>query len=213
MNKRTIRSLTPEVLTSLFIATLIISNIISIKVVTIGSLTFDAGTILFPLAYIIGDIITELYGFRRMRRLVAIGVTMLVLMSGTFFLTSQLSGIDATMDTAFATALGVVPRIAAASIIAIAAGELLNAYVLERLRKRDKGKNLWGRLITSSLAGNAIDTVLFTVIAFAGTMPTADLLTIIVTVFCIKMAVEIIVSPLTVKIVNYLRPIVQTTSK
>src|SRR5690606_31444282 len=102
-----------------------------------------------------------------------------------------------TLQQSFEATLGVVWRIVTASIIAIFVGELLNAYVLAKLKVKTKGKWLWGRLIGSSAVGNAFDTVLFSTIAFAGTMPFDVLVQLIISVYLIKMAVEIIVSPLT----------------
>lgn len=189
-------------LAALFVTTLIVSNIASTKIVAVGPLVFDAGTVLFPLAYIAGDIITEVYGFRRMRRLIAISVAMMLLASATFWLVQVLpASADWTNQAAYDSTLGVVWRIVAASLVALFFGEILNAYVMARAKVQTKGRGLWFRMIGSSAVGSAVDTVLFSAVAFAGTMPLGSLFTLITTVFALKMAVEIIVSPLTLHLI------------
>lgn len=191
-----------ETLIALFITTLIVSNIVSIKLITVGPLVFDAGTLLFPLAYIIGDIIAEVYGFKKMRQILLLGVAALLITSLTFWLVGILpASSDWGNQAAYDSILGVVWRIVTASIIAIFVGELVNAYILAKLKIKTAGKNLWYRLIGSSAIGNAVDTTLFTVIAFAGLVPVAVVWNIIWTVFLIKMTIEIIISPFTMKII------------
>ncbi len=185
---------------------LVVSNIASVKLVAIGSIVFDAGTILFPISYIIGDIIAEVYGFKRMRGLLIKGIAMLLATSLTFWVVGLLpASADWAFQGSYDNILGVVWRIVFASIIAIFVGELMNAYVLAKLKIARKGKNLWGRLIGSSAIGNLIDTSLFSVIAFIGTMPLGVLLQLIISVYLIKMAVEIIISPLTVRLITYIK--------
>lgn len=189
-----------------FVTTLIVSNIVSIKMVAIGPIVFDAGTILFPLAYIVGDIITEVYGFKRMRALLIKGISMLLLTSVTFWIVGLLPAESSwALQASYDATLGVVWRIVLASITAIFVGELMNAYVLAHLKHKTKGKWLWGRLIGSSAVGSAFDTIIFSVIAFAGTMPVATLVQLIISVYLIKMAVEIAVSPLTVKLIAIIK--------
>ncbi len=189
-----------------FIMILIVSNIASVKIVEVGSIVFDAGTILFPVSYIIGDIIAEVYGYRKMRGLLVKGVTLLLLTSVTFWIVGMLpSTADWGMQTQYNDILGVVWRIIFASITAIFVGELMNAYVLAKMKINTKGKNLWGRLIGSSAVGDAFDTVIFSTLAFAGTMPLDTLMQLIVSVYLIKMAVEIAVSPLTMKLIHYIK--------
>ena len=189
-----------------FLTVLIVSNIASVKIVEIGSIVFDAGTILFPLAYIIGDVITEVYGFSRMRGLLAKGVVMLLAMSVVLWIVDALpAASDWHMQMQYSQILGVVWRIVFASIIAIFIGELINAYVLAKMKISSQGKNLWTRLISSSAVGSAIDTVIFSFIAFADTMPIGVLMQLILSVYAIKMVVEIAVSPLTIKIINHVK--------
>lgn len=195
-----------EMLAGLFVMTLIVSNIASIKMVQVGPLVFDAGTILFPLAYIVGDIVTEVYGFRKMRSLLYVGMTTLLLTSVTFWLVGLLPA-EASWNNqaAYDSILGVVWRIVVASITALFVGELLNSYVLARMKIHTKGKQLWGRLVGSSAVGGLMDTMVFSFIAFAGTMPAATLIQLIITVFCIKIATEIVVSPLTIRLIAVIK--------
>jgi hypothetical protein len=191
-----------DIFAVLFVTTLLVSNIVSVKIVSVGWFTFDAGTVLFPLAYIVGDIITEVYGYRRMRRLIYNGVAALMLMTLTFWVV-QLLPVDSswTGQAAFESTLGVVWRLAIGSVVALFVGEIMNAYVMGRMKVASRGRGLWRRMIGSSAAGSALDTVIFSTIAFAGTMPTASFWQLIITVFLIKMAVEIMVSPLTMHLI------------
>ena len=191
-----------DIFAVLFVTTLLVSNIVSVKIVSVGWLTFDAGTVLFPLAYIVGDIITEVYGYRRMRRLIYSGVAALMLMTLTFWVVQLLPADSSwTGQAAFESTLGVVWRLAIGSVVALFVGEIMNAYVMGRMKVASRGRGLW-RMIGSSAAGSALDTVIFSTIAFAGTMPTTSFWQLIVTVFLIKMAVEIMVSPLTMHLIT-----------
>lgn len=194
-------------LAGLFVMTLIVSNIASIKVVAIGPLVFDAGTILFPLSYIVGDIVTEVYGYRKMRSLLYVGVVLLILTMMTFWVVQILpASPDWPNQVAYESMiLGVVWRIVLASVTALFLGEIMNAYVMARMKVRSKGKNLWVRMISSSVVGSAIDTVVFSTVAFLGTMPFDALAQLMITVFLIKITTEVIVSPLTIKIINIVK--------
>ena len=192
-----------DIFAVLFVTTLLVSNIVSVKIVSVGWLTFDAGTVLFPLAYIVGDIITEIYGYRRTRRLIYSGVAALMLMTLTFWVVQLLPADSSwTGQAAFESTLGVVWRLAIGSVVALFVGEIMNAYVMGRMKVASRGRGLWRRMIGSSLAGNALDTVIFSTIAFAGTMPMTSFWQLIVTVFLIKMTVEIMVSPLTIHLIT-----------
>lgn len=195
-----------EMLAGLFVMTLIVSNIASVKVVAIGPLVFDAGTILFPLSYIVGDIVTEVYGYRKMRSLLYVGVVSLILTMTTFWVVQILpASPDWPNQVAYESILGVVWRIVLASVTALFLGEIMNAYVMARMKVRSKGKNLWARMISSSVVGSAIDTVVFSTVAFLGTIPFDALAQLMITVFLIKITTEVIVSPLTIKIINIVK--------
>jgi uncharacterized integral membrane protein (TIGR00697 family) len=195
-----------EVLVALLVTTLIVSNIASVKLAQVGGFVFDAGTILFPLAYIIGDIITEIYGFRRMRRLLYIGLSMLALTTLTFWLVGLLpSPADWQNQDAYDAILGVVWRIVFASMVAFFVGELLNSYILAKLKIKTQGKKLWNRLVSSSAIGSFLDTVIFSLLAFGGAVSGNTMLQLIATVFVIKLATEILLSPLTMKIIAFIK--------
>ena len=195
-----------EVLVALLVTTLIVSNIASVKLAQVGGLVFDAGTILFPLAYIIGDIITEIYGFRRMRRLLYIGLAMLGLTTMTFWLVGLLpTPADWQNQAAYDAILGVVWRIAFASMVAFFVGELINSYILAKLKIKKKKKKLWNRLVSSSAIGSLVDTVIFSLLAFGGTVSGQTMLQLVATVYGIKLATEVLFSPLTMKIIAYIK--------
>lgn len=195
-----------EILVALFVTVLIVSNIASVKLAQVGGLVFDAGTILFPLAYIIGDIITEIYGFKRMRRLIYIGLSMLAITSLTFWIVGLLpSPADWQNQDSYDAILGVVWRIVMASMVAFFVGELLNSYVLAKLKIKTQGKKLWNRLVSSSAIGSLVDTIIFSLLAFGGTVSGDVMFQLIATVYGIKLATEILLSPLTMRVIAYLK--------
>lgn len=197
---------TYELLAGLFITTLIVSNIASVKMLSVGPLVFDAGTILFPLAYIVGDIVTEVYGYRKMRSLLYASIAMLLLATTTFWLVGLMPAqADWHNQMAYDSILGVVWRIVFASITAIFVGELINAYVLAKMKIKTKGKMLWHRIVGSSAVGSFFDTTVFSVLAFTGTMSGSTMMQLIATVFAIKIITEIVVSPLTVAVIKYIK--------
>lgn len=141
-----------DIITALFVAILLISNIASSKITSFGFFTLDAGTILFPLAYIFGDILTEVYGFSRARRVIWIGFGCNVLMAVIFMIVGALPpASDWPNQDAYNAILGLTPRIVAASMIAYFVGEFLNSFVLAKLKIATKGKYLWSRTIGSTL--------------------------------------------------------------
>lgn len=195
-----------ELLAGLFVMTLIVSNIASTKIVAVGPLVFDAGTILFPLAYIVGDIITEVYGYRKMRSLLYVGIISLLLTMTTFWIVQILPGAsDWHNQAAYDSILGVVWRIVFASVAALFVGEILNAYVMGSLKIAQKGKGLWYRMIGSSAIGSLVDTVVFSTIAFLGVMSFDVLVQLVLTVFLIKISTEIIVSPVTMALITRIK--------
>lgn len=195
-----------DLITALFVMVLIVSNITSVKITQIGPLTFDGGTILFPLAYIFGDVLTEVYGFHRARRVIWTGFALLAFTVLIFALVDALPPAPGwEMQTAFSQVLGVVPRIAAASLLAYLAGEFVNSVILARLKVATAGRHLWVRTIASTLFGQGVDTGLFVVIAFAGTMPGDVLWSIIVSNYLFKVGVEVLFTPVTYAVVNTLK--------
>lgn len=195
-----------DIITAFFVAILLISNVASSKITTIGFLTFDAGTILFPLSYIIGDMLTEVYGYARARRAIWIGLATNVIMAVTFMVVAVLPpAADWPNQSAYEAILGWTPRIVLASIIAYFVGEFINSFILAKLKIMTKGKYLWTRTIGSTLVGQLLDTVIFILIAFWGILPGSVLIAIIISNYIFKVAVEVLFTPVTYKVVNWLK--------
>jgi len=195
-----------DVITAVFVAILLISNVASSKITTFGPFTLDAGTILFPLAYVFGDILTEVYGFARARRVIWIGFACNILMAVVFMTVSVLPpAADWPNQKAYEAILGWTPRIVLASMIAYFAGEFLNSFVLAKLKLQTKGKYLWMRTIGSTLVGQLFDTALFIGIAFWGILPTPLLISIFISNYIFKVGIEILLTPVTYAIVNKLK--------
>ena len=190
----------------LFVAVLIVSNTSSTKILELGPLIFDGGTILFPLAYIFGDILTEVYGYKNSRKVLWTGFFCLALATLTYYIVGMLpAAADWKGQESYMQILGIVPRIAIASLIAYFAGEFSNSYMLAKMKIWTKGKFLWARTISSTIIGEGLDTTLFVLIAFLGTMPTALLVAIMTSNYVFKVLVEVLFTPLTYIIVNFLK--------
>ena len=195
-----------DVLVALFVAVLLISNIASTKILTIWKFTFDGGTLLFPLSYIFGDILTEVYGFRRSRRVIWLGFFSALIMSLVLFVVQILPPArDWTNQKAYEAVLGFVPRIVAASLLAYFAGEFTNSMILSRLKILTKGRYLWTRTIGSTLIGEGFDTIIFCMVAFYGVLPASVFKAVLISNYIFKCAVEIIFTPLTYLIVRTLK--------
>ena len=186
-----------------FVAVLMISNIASTKFVAIGPLSFDGGTLLFPIAYILGDVVTEVYGFRRARRVIWIGFGATALMAATLALVGVLPSAEGwEHQSAYQAILGATPRIVLGSLVAYWVGSFANAWLMAKLKIATEGRLLWVRTIASTLVGEGVDTVLFVLVAFAGAWPAALLWSVIVSNYIFKCSLEIAVTPLTYRVVN-----------
>jgi uncharacterized integral membrane protein (TIGR00697 family) len=195
-----------DTITVLFVTVLLISNVTSTKIVALGPLTFDGGTILFPLSYIFGDILTEVYGYARSRKVIWLGFFAALLMSITFIVVGALPPApDWTNQTAYEQILGLTPRIVIASLIAYFAGEFANSFTLAKLKIVTHGRHLWTRTIGSTLIGQVIDTALFILIAFTGVVPNSLLLTLIVSNYLFKCSVEVLFTPITYWVTGWLK--------
>ncbi len=199
---------------ALFVAVLLISNVASAaKIVNLGLpvLTFDAGTLLFPVSYIFGDVLVEVYGYRRSRRVIWIGFASAALLSLTLGVVRWLPGdpqwVAEVGSDAFDAVLGTLAsgRIILASLVAYFAGEFSNAYIMAKLKVRTEGRWLWVRTIGSTLVGELVDTTLFVLIAFLGVWPPELVLSIIVSNYLFKTGVEAAATPLTYRLVNFLK--------
>ncbi len=190
----------------IFVAVLIVSNTASTKILQLGPFTFDGGTILFPLAYIFGDILTEVYGYKNSRKVIWTGFACLFLATLTYFVVGLLpAAAEWTGQEAYQQILGIVPRIAIASLIAYFAGEFSNSYILAKMKILTKGKHLWTRTIGSTFVGEGVDTLLFVLIAFIGVLPTGLLISVILSNYVFKVAIEVLFTPVTYHVVGWLK--------
>jgi queuosine precursor transporter len=169
----------------------------------IGSVTFLAGVLFFPISYLFGDILTEVYGYARDRRVVWSGVGALLFAAVMATVIVHLPPRD--KNSAVEAIFGNTPRIIAASIIAFWSGSFVNSYVLAKMKLWTQGRWLWTRTVGSTICGELVDSVLFYSIAFAGLWSTDKLLPIMMTQYVLKSGWEIIATPLTYKIVGFLK--------
>lgn len=193
-------------LSMLFTAVLLVSNTVAVKIVSLGSFTFDAATLLFPLAYILGDIFTEVYGYKASRKIIWYAILAQTLMAGMYMLVQILPSADFwSNQEAYDLILGTTPRIVLASLIAFFTGELSNAYILSRMKVKSNGRHLPLRTIGSTLVGQAVDTVIFVCIAFAGVFSTEELYVMLLSNYVFKVAFEVLCTPLTVSAIRYVK--------
>lgn len=196
------------IIACLFVTGLLLSNIIAGKLITVYDLVLPGAVILFPLTYIFGDILTEVYGFKKTRLVIWTGFAANLLMIAVFTLVIYLPSPDFfDGQEAFALVLGMTPRVVAASLLAYFAGELINAMVLSKMKIITKGKWLWARTISSTLAGEGIDTIIFITVAFWGAVPNQVLLQMILLQYMVKVSYEILATPLTYLAVGKLKKI------
>lgn len=201
-------------ITAVFVTALIIANIIAVKLISVGPIALPAAIIIFPISYIFGDILTEVYGYGRARQVIWIGFGCNLLAVVAIWLGGLLPPAPfwtASYDTpqaaqqAYQAILGFTPRLLVASFIAYLFGEFLNSFVLARMKVITQGKYLWTRTIGSTLVGQLADSGIFITLAFIGTIPTAALTQLILAQWLVKSAYEALVTPLTYAVVNYLK--------
>jgi uncharacterized integral membrane protein (TIGR00697 family) len=208
-----------DLIMAAFVSVLLISNIASsAKIIDWGfnlfgiRMSFDAGTLLYPLSYIFGDIFTEVYGFRRSRRVIWTGFIILLLSSGLFWLISILPG-EATWqsyagDKAYKAILGGMSSggIVVASLMGYLTGEFTNSYILAKMKILTKGRWLWTRTVGSTLGGQLVDTGIFMLIAtLAGVFPLSIFTQLFLTNYIFKCSVEILMTPATYKICGWMK--------
>jgi queuosine precursor transporter len=192
----------------LFSSCLLISNILAAKIIAVGSWSAPAGVLIFPVAYILNDVITEVWGYSKARLIIwtGFGVNLLAVLffsigiavpAATFWKSQQ----------AFQTVLGNTPRIVAASLTAYLAGSFVNAYVMSRMKLRTNGERFSVRAIVSTIAGESLDSALFITIAFLGVLPAAVLPGMIFTQALLKTTYEIIILPVTILVVKKVKQI------
>lgn len=192
----------------LFAICLLISNILATKIILIGSWAAPAGVLIFPIAYIINDVIVEVWGFQKARLIIWSGFAVNIL--AVLFFTLALVVPAAPFwknQEAFATILGSTPRIIAASLLAYLTGSFLNAFVMSKVKILMKGKDFSVRAILSTLVGEAADSFIFITIAFAGNLPFNVLIGMIFTQACIKTVYEIVILPFTIIVVKWVKKV------
>ena len=195
-----------DVITAMFVAVLLISNIASTKILDFGPFTFDGGTLLFPLSYIFGDILTEVYGFARARRVIWLGFLSAALMAGTLWVVGALRPADGWIhQEAFDAILGQTPRIVLGSLAGYWAGEFSNSVVLAKMKIATRGRWLWMRTVSSTLVGQAVDSSIFLLTAFAGALQAPVLLAVFLSNYIFKCSVEILFTPITYAVVRFLK--------
>ena len=190
----------------IFVSVLLISNVASSKILSFGPFDFDGGTILFPLSYIFGDVLTEVYGYKRVRRIIWLGLLMNVLMAAVFVVVGALPPSKDWMNKdAYMAILGWTPRIVFASVIAYFVGEFTNSYVLAKIKIWMNGRKLWVRTITSTIIGEGFDTLIFVMLAFYGELSNELLIAVIVSNYVFKVGIEVLFTPVTYLVVGTLK--------
>ena len=188
------------------VATLIISNLGATKLIAFGPIIADGGGVLFPLAYILGDVMTEVYGYKHTRRAIWVSFFWLLVMIVVLTIVRFLPAADAATNVeAFDQIFGFVPRIVAASLVAYLAGEFMNSFVLAKMKVQSGGKHLWQRLIGSTIFGERVDTTIFGLIAFGGILSTHDMFIFILVGVIFKTVVETLMLPITYWIIAWLK--------
>lgn len=196
-------------LAALFVTVLLTSNLIAVKLVAFGPLTLPAAVIVFPLSYLFGDVVTEVYGYGTTRRVIWLGFAcnlIFVLFIAAAGALPAAAGVwDAQAQSAYTRILGFTPRLLAASFAAYVAGEFLNSFVMARLKIATQGRWLWTRTISSTLVGQGLDSAIFITGAFVGILPASVLLRTILYQWAFKTAYEVIATPLTYAVVSFLK--------
>jgi uncharacterized integral membrane protein (TIGR00697 family) len=191
---------------ALFVATLVASNIIAVKIAAVGPFSVPAAIVIFPLAYLFGDVLTEVWGYRVARTVIWTGflanVVVVLFIAAAIAIPANSHYAD---QAAYARILGSSPRLVAASLTAYLLGEFLNAFVLARLKVATRGRMLWTRTIGSTVIGQGVDSAVFISLAFAGTQPWSLLLVIIRDVWVVKVLYEVVATPITYALVTFLK--------
>lgn len=196
-----------DLMMAAFVAILLLSNIIGAsKLATVGGVTFGAGILFFPLSYVIGDVLTEVYGYARARRVIWAGFAALIFMAVMSWVVVAMPPAEGwSGQAAYESVFGNAWRIVLASVTAFWAGEFVNSYVLARMKLWTGGKHLWTRTIGSTVFGQAFDSLLFYPIAFLGIWSTEQVVTVMIINWAMKVAWEIVLTPATYLVVGALK--------
>ncbi len=198
-----------DLITVMFVVVLLVSNLCAIKALRLPiglPVDIDGGTLLFPLSYIFGDILVEVYGYSRSRRVIWIGFIANMIAALMFALVVAMPAAPGwDLQEPFQTILGQTPRIVAASLIAFLVGEFVNAYVMAKMKVWQQGRHAWWRFIASTVAGQLFDSMLFSTLAFAGVWPAGLIVQVILWNYLVKVGYEALVTPLTTAISRALK--------
>jgi uncharacterized integral membrane protein (TIGR00697 family) len=194
------------VITAIFATCLVVSNIIAVKVGNFGGVFLTVAVILFPLTYIINDVLTEVYGYAAARRVLWTGfgcnlLAVIAIAASIYVPAAPFFGNQA----AYEAILGFSPRLLIASFVAFLAGGFTNAYIMAKMKIWSNGKNLWQRTIGSTIVGEGVDTAIFTLIAFLGVFPGANLVQVILGEWVFKTLFEAVATPFTYLVVARLK--------
>ena len=190
----------------LFCVCLILANLLETKQIAIGPISLTGGLIVFPISYIINDCVCEVWGFRKARLLIWSGFAMNFFFVAVGALCDWIPGAPYwNNDEGFHAVFGLAPRIAAASFVAFLLGSFANAYVMSKIKIRDSGRNFSARAILSTIAGESIDSLIFFPLALSGVVPTEELPKLMLIQVLLKTAYEILVLPLTIRVVKYVK--------
>ena len=199
-----------DVVAIAFVSVYLISQVSSSKLFVLGHLELPGAAVVFPMSYIFGDILTEVYGYARTRRVIWGGFGAAILMALVLWIVQMLPPApDWHNQQAYEAILGVVPRMVLGSIVAYWAGEFANSYVMAKMKLTTKGLHLWTRTVGSTIVGQAVDSTVFITIAFAGRIPWSMVLQIAATLYLSKVVYEIAATPLTYAIVKWLKRVEQ----
>ena len=195
-----------DVAVALFVAALLTANIIAVKLIQIGPLILPAGVVIFPVSYILGDILTEVYGYRHARRAIWLGFLGNLIAVAAIYLAGLLPApVFWQGQDAYNTILGFTPRLLLASFVAYLFGEFSNSAVLAKMKVWSQGRHLWARTISSTIVGQGLDSLVFIMIAFGGLMAGSELAVAILSQWLFKSAYEVLATPLTYVVVNTLK--------
>lgn len=195
-----------QIITALFVTCLVTSNIIAVKLMSAGPLVLPAGIVIFPLSYLFGDVLTEVYGYATTRRVIWLGFACNVL--AVVAITIAQYAPSASFwhgQDAFAAILGATPRLLVASFVAYLIGEFCNSFILAKLKIFTKGRWLWTRTIGSTVVGQGLDSAVFVSLAFAGTLTGDAVVVTILSQWFAKSVYEVVATPVTYAIVTFLK--------
>jgi uncharacterized integral membrane protein (TIGR00697 family) len=191
---------------ALFVSTLVLSNLAATKLIPVGPFVFSAGILLFPVTYIFGDCLTEVYGYRKTRQVIWIGFAANIFMAVFFsILVAIPPAKNWPLQESFSQIFGQVPRIVLASVCAYWIGEFSNSFVLAKLKVATKGKHLWLRTIGSTFVGQGLDTLVFILIAWGGILDSSLIFQKIWSGYFAKVAYEVAATPITYLVVSWLK--------